>query len=67
MAFINGIDRNQKIMLPEYIEDYIKEDNPVILIDEYVESIDFKKLNFTKSNDKGPGAPAYHPKTLMKL
>ena len=43
MAFIKGIDRNQKMMFPEYIEDYIKEDNSIIIIDEYVNTLDFKK------------------------
>lgn len=67
MAFIKGIDRNQKIMFPEYIEDYIEEDNPVRVIDEYVETLDFKGMGFTKSEEIRPGAPGYHPSTLMKL
>lgn len=67
MAFIKGIDRNQKIMFPEYIEDYIEEDNPVRVIDEYVDTLDFKRMGFTKSEEVRPGAPGYHPSTLMKL
>lgn len=67
MAFIKGIDRNQKIMFPEYVEDYIKEDNPIIVIDEYVDTLDFKKMGFTKTKEIRPGAPGYHPSVLMKL
>jgi len=67
MAFIKGIDRNQKIMFPEYIEDYIKEDNPIKIIDEYVDTLDFKQMGFTKSEEFRPGAPGYHPNTLMKV
>lgn len=29
MAFITDIDRNQKIMFSEYVEDYVAEDNPI--------------------------------------
>lgn len=67
MAFIKGIDRNQKIMFPEYVEDYIKDDNPVIVIDEYVNILDFKAMGFTKTKEIRPGAPGYHPSVLMKL
>lgn len=67
MAFIKGIDRNQRIMFPEYVEDYIKEDNLVRVIDEYVDTFDFKRMGFTKSEETRPGAPGYHPSTLMKL
>jgi len=67
MAFIKGIDRNQRLMFPEYVEDYINDDNPVRVIDEYVETLDFKKMGFTKVTEIRPGAPGYHPGTLMKL
>lgn len=67
MAFIKGIDRNQKIMFPEYVEDYIKEDNPIIVIDDYIDTLDFKNMGFTKTKEIRPGAPGYHPSVLMKL
>lgn len=67
MAFIKGINRDQKMMFPEYVEDYVAEDNPIRVIDEYVEALDFKKMGFTKTTENRPGAPGYHPKVLMKL
>ena len=67
MAFIKGLDRNQRTFLAECIEDYIEEDNLVKIIDEYVETLDFKKMGFTKSEEYRPGSPGYHPKLLMKL
>ncbi len=67
MAFIKGIDRNQKIIFPEYIEDYITEDNPIRVIDEYVDTLDFEKLEFTKTKEFRRGAPGYHTSTLLKL
>lgn len=67
MAFIRGVDRNQKSMFPEYIDDYIEEDNMVRVIDEYVEALDFKAMGFTETCEFRSDAPVYHPKTLMKL
>lgn len=67
MAFITGIDRNQKIMFPEYVEDYVEEDNPIRVIDEYVETLNFIEMGFTKTTEIRPGAPGYHPSILMKL
>ena len=67
MSFIKGIDRNQKIMFPEYIEDYISEDNPIRVIDEYVDTLNFEKLGFTKTKEFRRGAPGYHTSTILKL
>lgn len=67
MAFITGIDRNQKIMFPEYVEDYVEEDSPIRVIDEYVETLNFIEMGFTKTTEIRPGAPGYHPSILMKL
>lgn len=67
MAFIKGMDRNQKMMFPEYIDDYIDSNNPVRVIDAYVDTIDFKELGFTKSEEYRKGASGYYPGDVMKL
>ncbi len=67
MAFIHGVDRNQQMMFPEYVEDYIDEENPVRVIDEYVETLDVKAMGFIKADEQKVGAPSYNPKTLLKL
>lgn len=54
-------------MFSEYVEDYIEADNPVRVIDEYVETLDFNGMGFTKSEEIRLGAPGYDPSTLMKL
>lgn len=46
MAYIQGEDRNQIILFPESIDDYISEDSVVRIIDEYVEQLNVKKLGF---------------------
>lgn len=48
MVFIKGMNRNQSQMFPEYLEDYVDEENPVRMIDVFVEAIDVKKYSFTK-------------------
>lgn len=67
MGYIQGVDRNQAIMFPESIEDYIQEDNPVHIIDEYVEQLNMNELGFQKATSPSMGRPPYHPKTLLKL
>jgi len=67
MSYIVGQDRNQAQMFPEYLENYVDDDNPVRVIDSFVNSLDLRKLQFTKTKAGGPGAPKYNPKDLAKL
>jgi len=67
MGYINGADRDQIILFPECIDDYIAEDSTVRVIDEYVEQLDLKKLAFSKAECSTTGRPPYNPKDLLKL
>lgn len=67
MPYIQGINRNQAQLLPEYLEDYISEDNPVRVIDAFIDTIDVKEMGFTKTSNAGAGAPSYNPKDILKL
>lgn len=67
MKYIKGQDRNQLTLLPECIEDYIGEENPVRVIDVFVESLDLVKAGFCKAIPKETGRPSYDPKDLLKL
>jgi transposase len=63
-----GQDRQQALLLPPKIEEYVSTDNPVRAIDAYVESLDLRALGFTHtSDDLTPGQPAFAPKSLLKL
>ncbi|MGB7194977.1 MAG: IS5/IS1182 family transposase, partial [Collimonas pratensis] len=44
--FVQGTDRTQSILLPEQLEDYVSEDNPVRVIDVFVDSLDLESLGF---------------------
>lgn len=63
-----GINREQGILLPASVEEYVSKDNPVRAIDSYVESLDMAKMKF--ANAEGgltAGQPAYAPCGLLKL
>ena len=44
--FVEGEDRSQGTMFPERLDDYIAEDNPVRVIDVFVDELDLRKLGF---------------------
>ena len=67
MGYIRGADRNQIILFPECMDEYISDDNSVRVIDEYVEQLDIKNLGFDKAESACTGRPAYNPKDLLKL
>ena len=65
--FIEGEDRNQSTLFPELLDDYIAEDNPVRVIDVFVDELDLGQLGFGRVEPKVTGRPAYHPSMLLKL
>lgn len=67
MGYIEGQDRNQIIMFPESIDEYISDDNSVRVIDAYVEQLDMEKLGFQRTTAPVMGRPPYSPKDLLKL
>ena len=63
-----GISRQQGMLLPPRIEEYITEDNPVRAIDVYVASLDLEALGFRNiGGGQTPGQPAYPPSAILKL
>ena len=65
--FIEGEDRLQQWLLPSCIDDYVSEDNPVRVIDAYVDELDLAALGFDRAIPEATGRPAYHPATLLKI
>ena len=47
--FVEGEDRRQGTLLPEYLEDYVAEENPVRVIAVFVDALDLKGLGFRAS------------------
>jgi len=65
--FIEGEDRGQGTLLPELLDDYVAEDNPVRVVDVFVEELDLAGLGFRRVQPAKTGRPAYHPAVLLKL
>ena len=64
--FVEGEDRNQAVLLPEYLEDYVSEDNPVRVVDVFVDELDLHDLGFDGTAPAATGRPSYHPSVLLK-
>jgi len=69
MNWITGLDRQQTMLLPERLEDYVGPDNPVRVLEAFVESLslDQEGFAFPKEDPLGRGRPAFHPAVLLKL
>jgi transposase len=65
--FIEGEARSQSLLFPERLDEWIAEDNPVRVIDAFVEELDLKELGFEGAVPAETGRPAYHPATLLKI
>jgi transposase len=65
--FVEGADRGQSTLFPECLEDWIGQDNPVRVIDVFVEELDLAGLGFCGVDPEATGRPSYHPSILLKL
>jgi transposase len=65
--YIQGSDRSQVTLLPECLDDYIGEDNPVRVIDVFVDELNLLELGFEGMQPAATGRPGYHPAMLLKL
>jgi transposase len=58
---IEGADREQLALFPEYLDDWIDANNPVRVIDVFVDELDLGELGFDGVDPKATGRPSYHP------
>lgn len=65
--YIEGVDRGQGALFPEQLEDWVGEDNPVRVIDVFVDELDLGGLGFGRAEPEATGRPGYHPAMLLKL
>jgi transposase len=65
--FVEGENRQQMILLPDCLDDYVIEDNPVRVIDAFIGELDLAALGFEGMLPATTGRPAYHPATLLKI
>jgi transposase len=65
--FVEGEDRLQIVLLPHCLDDYVTENNPVRVIEAFVDELDLTTLGFEGVVPEATGRPAYHPATLLKI
>ena len=65
--FVAGADRSQSTLLPESLDDWVDESNPVRVIDAFVEALNVAELGFDGVEPAATGRPSYHPSSLLKL
>jgi len=65
--FVEGDDRKQVALLPECVDDYIEQDNPVRVVDAFVDELDLAELGFNGTMPALTGRPSYHPGVMLKI
>jgi len=67
MSYIRGESRQQLYLLPEAVDDYVGEENPVRFLDVFVERLDLAGLGFAHATPAETGRPPYDPGDLLRL
>lgn len=67
MAYIKGHARDQALLLPASVEDYVTAGNPVRFIDAFVDDLDLCEAGFLRTRPKATGRPGYDPADMLKL
>ena len=65
--FVEGEDHRQTTLLPECLDDYVTQDNPVRVIEAFIDELDLGAVGFAGVVPEATGRPAYHPATLLKV
>ena len=65
--FVEGDDRKQVALLPECVDEYIEQDNPVRVVDAFVDGLDLSQLGFNGTMPALTGRPSYHPGVMLKI
>jgi transposase len=67
MAHVTGQSRYQSTLFPEVLDEVVSIDDPVRVIDAFVETLDLAALGFSKVEAEEMGRPPYAPGDLLKL
>src|SRR3974390_352777 len=65
--FIEGEARSQSLLFPERLDEWIEQENPVRVIDAFVDELEMQGLGFEGAIPAETGRPGYHPATLLKI
>ncbi len=67
MAYISGLNRKQLVLFPECLDEYIDENNPIRVIDAFVDQTDIESAGFLRFVPAKEGRPGYDPRDILKL
>lgn len=67
MQYVRGRERGQITLLPDCVEDYIAQDNPVRVIDAFIDGLNLQEAGFQRATPNEMGRPCYDPRDLLKL
>lgn len=67
MGYVEGSSREQVVMFPEVMDDYVSGENPVRFVDAFVNQLELGAMGFSKAEPEELGRPAYDPRDLLKL
>lgn len=65
--FVQGEARSQMSLLPECLDDFVPEDNPVRVVEAFIDALNLEKLGFAGVVPQATGRPAYHPSVMLKI
>ena len=65
--YVEGTDRRQTFLLPGSVDDYVGADNPVRVVEAFIDALDLSELGFARAVPAETGRPGYHPVVLLKL
>src|ERR1035437_4338653 len=66
-GFVQGADRQQTTLLPECLDDWVDESNPVRAVDVFIDALELRELGFDGVTPAATGRPGYHPSPMLKL
>jgi transposase len=66
-GYVEGVDRCQATLFPDRLDDFVDADNPVRVVDAFVDALDLRELDFVRALPTTMGRPGYHPAVLLKL
>jgi transposase len=66
-GYVEGVERTQATLFPDRLDDFVGADNPVRVVDAFVDALDLREFGFTRVAPASTGRPGYHPAVLLKL
>jgi transposase len=66
-GYVEGVERSQATLFPDRLDDFVDADNPVRVVDAFVDALGLRELGFTRAAPASTGRPGYHPAVLLKL